>query len=501
MDKAIGWSSSEEIGGTIGCSYKTIQTEIKIIESLLPESWELLSKKGYGMKLIHPPEETVDSIFVHDDNELIFQLINILINKKENSIERIGELLYINRNMTFQLLKQVRNKIKPFHLTLKSRPYQIEGNEGSIRLLLFEIRYAQNGSELKKYIKLYSEVLVYLKEIHGLTLSGSGISTFFSFLNICISRIREGFNVDLGNLPFDINESRINQGYYKEFNGFFIVLEEILECELQSAERLCIFLGLIYSEWDYIQSLEEALVKYPQSSIFKALEMVITDEDCKNLYVPRNEYKEFCKFIYFIEENLGMDFCNDRYFINTAFNLYCITKVRAVCEGFDHVSLTELLVKELINEYPSFFLQIQWICKKFGCENNFIFNKVTISAFTVLILEYMRLNKKLKPNVVFVTSRSRVISDFTLNKMKRHFGGNSKWNKMIFGEVYESDPLFENVDLIVTDTELTEFSKNILILLIKNNLSNKELLEIEFAIDLCTKRKYKIFFELLPQLS
>ncbi|WP_142308027.1 helix-turn-helix domain-containing protein [Bacillus toyonensis] len=70
---------SKDLGDYIGCSFKTIQNEIKIIKKFLPENWILHTKKGYGMKLIHPQYETVASIFIHDHKELIFQLLNFLV--------------------------------------------------------------------------------------------------------------------------------------------------------------------------------------------------------------------------------------------------------------------------------------------------------------------------------------------------------------------------------------------------------------------------------------
>ncbi|MCW1941870.1 helix-turn-helix domain-containing protein [Bacillus anthracis] len=45
LDHAVGWVSSEELGINIGCSYKTVQNEIKIIKEILPESWILQTKK------------------------------------------------------------------------------------------------------------------------------------------------------------------------------------------------------------------------------------------------------------------------------------------------------------------------------------------------------------------------------------------------------------------------------------------------------------------------
>ncbi|PHB83361.1 hypothetical protein COE94_18415, partial [Bacillus toyonensis] len=49
LEGAVGWISSEELGVYIGCSYKTIQNEIKIIKKFLPKNWILYTKKGYGM--------------------------------------------------------------------------------------------------------------------------------------------------------------------------------------------------------------------------------------------------------------------------------------------------------------------------------------------------------------------------------------------------------------------------------------------------------------------
>ncbi|MCQ6336225.1 MULTISPECIES: helix-turn-helix domain-containing protein [Bacillus cereus group] len=114
LDKSVEWVSSKEIGTSIGCSYKTTQNEVKILKEKLPESWSLLSKKGHGMKLLHPSNETVASRFVHDNKELIFQLIHLLIEGKGCSIEEIGDMLYINRNTTAELLKKVKQMIEPF---------------------------------------------------------------------------------------------------------------------------------------------------------------------------------------------------------------------------------------------------------------------------------------------------------------------------------------------------------------------------------------------------
>lgn len=119
LEGAVGWVCSEELGGHIGCSYKTIQNEIKIIKKTLPESWILQTKKGYGMKLIHPQDETVTSIFIHDHKELKVQLLNLLVERRSYSTEEIGELLYINRNMTVELLKKVEQMIKPFFFNFK----------------------------------------------------------------------------------------------------------------------------------------------------------------------------------------------------------------------------------------------------------------------------------------------------------------------------------------------------------------------------------------------
>ncbi|HDR6289130.1 TPA: helix-turn-helix domain-containing protein [Bacillus cereus] len=496
LDKSVEWVSSKEIGTSIGCSYKTTQNEVKILKEKLPESWSLLSKKGHGMKLLHPSNETVASRFVHDNKELIFQLIHLLIEGKGYSIEEIGDMLYINRNTTAELLKKVKQMIEPFFLTLKIRPYRIEGNEGLIRLLLFEISYSKNGNlyfhSQNKCQHIDVKIKTYLERAHGITLTKFGMNTFCNFLNICILRNQGGFKAE--RLPFGVGDKIISQGYFKEFNRFFIILEEILECNIQIEDRMYIYLALIYSEIEYIPSLKVALTKYSRVNTETALEMVVTDDALKQLYVPKKEYMEFLNFIRFLKKHLGYNFINNKLFLLKSFSLYCLSKLRSVSPMLQYSPKNSVL-NNITNEYPLLLKEINQIFKRWGEKNDFKFNTSNIMSFTLLMLEYLTSDKKLQPNILFVTSRSQIISDFTLNNMKRRFNGKAKIKKKSVWDLQKSDTLFENVDLIITDTILPLSSKKIQIILIENNFSNKELLNIDHAIDLCMKNKDEFLFK------
>ncbi|KAB2379574.1 helix-turn-helix domain-containing protein [Bacillus toyonensis] len=500
LEGAVGWISSEELGVYIGCSYKTIQNEIKIIKKFLPENWILYTKKGYGMKLIHPQYETVASIFIHDHKELIFQLLNLLVERRSYSTEELGELLYINRNITVELLKKVEQMIKPFFLTLKSRPYYIEGNEGAIRLLLFEILFLTNGNSYfqsfrahqKISLKFKLKLKLYLEETHGIALTHFGMNLFLNFLSICILRGQKGFEPE--ELPFGVEEKLIQQGYFKEFNGLFLLLEEMLDYEIPIKERVYIYLALIFSEFEYINSFELALEKYSRVDIVTALQLFSADKGFRHLHVPQNECKEFLEFLHFLKEYLEYDFLYDKTFVIKMFSLYCIAKVRSVLPELQY-SPKRTVLTGITNEYPIFSKEVAgiqsiWEEKKaFKCHN-----KVTMS-FTLLLLQYITAEKNLYPNVLYVTSRSQIISDFSLNNMNRHFKGKANLKMKFVWELYESAMEFENIDLIITDTVLPFSLKDIPIILIENNLSNKALADIDYAIDRCMKKKDGMFFE------
>lgn len=326
----------------------------------------------------------------------------------------------------------------------------------------------------------------YLEEAHGITLTHFGMHTFIEFLNICISRTKKGYSAE--KLPFDISERLIDQGYFKEFNGFFILLEELSEYKIEVEERPYIYLALTYSEFDYIPSLEVALTKYSRMDIVKALEMVTTDKTLKHLYVPGNEYIEFLKFIHFLKAHLDYDFFNDKPFILKAFSLYCVVKLRSVLSMIQYLS-KESILNKWAHQYPVFYKEINRICKIWEGENDFIFNKGSIMSFSLLMLDYITADKKQQPNVLFITSRSQIIGDYTLNYLKRHFDGKANFKKKCIGELSKTDPLFKNIDLIITDTHLSFPIKKIPIILIWNKISNKDLLEIENSIDLFMKGK------------
>ncbi|MDI6508927.1 hypothetical protein QL993_30265, partial [Bacillus wiedmannii] len=76
-------------------------------------------------------------------------------------------------------------------------------------------------------------------------------------------------------------------------------------------ERIYIYLALIFSELEFINSIELALEKYSKVDIVTALGLFATDKDFKYLHVPQNECKEFLEFLHFLKEYLEYDFLYD----------------------------------------------------------------------------------------------------------------------------------------------------------------------------------------------
>ncbi|HDR6289137.1 TPA: helix-turn-helix domain-containing protein [Bacillus cereus] len=494
LEGAVEWVSSEEVGTYVGCSYKTIQNELKIIKDFLPKSWSLHTKKGYGMKLIRPPYETVSSLFIHDNEELIFHLINLLVDKKGYSIEEICELLHTNRNVTVKLLKKVEQMITPFFLTLKSRPYYIEGSEGTIRLLLFEMIFLTNGSSyfqsISKDERMPLRLNNYLEVTHGITLTHFGMNSFLKFLNICISRSQKGFKVE--ELPFNIEKKLMQQGYFKEFNDLFLLLEEIFDYEIPIKERICIYFALIFSELEYIHAIELALKKYAGSDIVMALELFAKDKDFEHLHVPQNTCKEFLEFLHFLKEHLEYTFLYDKTFVIKMFSLYCIAKVRHVLPELQY-SPVQTVLSDIINEYSIFCKKIAEIFRIWEKKKDFKFNNKVVMSFTLLSLQYINKAKRLLPNALYITSRSQIISDFTLDRLNIHFKGKINLEIKSTWELYESTTVCENMDLIITDTVLPVMLKDTPVILIKNNLSNKEILDIDYAIEECINKNDGVF--------
>ncbi|MCW1941868.1 hypothetical protein OMD49_30315 [Bacillus anthracis] len=335
--------------------------------------------------------------------------------------------------------------------------------------------------------KILLKIKNHLMVKNGIIHTHYGINLFLNFLKICISRSQKGFVAE--KLPFSIDEKLIKQGYFKEFNDLFLLLEEIFDYKISIIERSYIYLALIFSEFEYINSIELALEKYSKVDIVTALELFATDKDFKHLHVPQNECKEFLEFLHFLKENLGYNFIYDKTFVITLFSLYCMAKVRSVFPELQHLP-KRTVVRKITNEYPIFLKEVSKFCmiwekkKAFKCHIGVTMN------FTLLMLQYITAEKKLYPNVLYITSRSQIIGDFTLNNMNRHFKGKANLKMKFVRELYESDMIINNIDLIITDTVLPLLVlKDIPIILIGNNLSNKELLDIDYAIDQCMKKK------------
>lgn len=131
--------SSLILSQEIGCSTKTIQTEIKYINKKLKNA-KILSIRGIGYKL----EGNIDDINLNNDNYndidrvdyIIKKLINIS-NKEENAIklEELAQTMYVSLSTVKNDLKIVKKILENYNITITSKHKHgiaIDSNETDI---------------------------------------------------------------------------------------------------------------------------------------------------------------------------------------------------------------------------------------------------------------------------------------------------------------------------------------------------------------------------------
>ena len=223
--------NSQELSKVLSLSDRTVRTYIQRLRSTLNYNGaNILSKTGYGHKFEITDKNKFDNfaysrdIFEHKGetshdlnetkNRQNYILNKLLLEEKSVLLDDLEQKLFVSRSTLTSDLKKIRKILKPFSLSIKSKPsfgLWISGTEKNKRHFIMNYFFGDFYSySMQKYlgsseyfddISLDELIVIILEECreNELKLSDFIIQNIVLHLALSIKRSREGFEItDLG---------------------------------------------------------------------------------------------------------------------------------------------------------------------------------------------------------------------------------------------------------------------------------------------------------------
>ena len=435
LEQQCDWVTTQTIADYLNVSNKTVQNDLKKVRDILPEDWTFLTEQGLGVRLIRPVTRTVDSTFQHDENDLFYKLINLLIQEPQKTIAQINKKLFTSSAITIQLLYKIEAYLKNHQLTLKRQPYTILGHEANIRIVLFESRKMQFDftADYKQTNPLKEIIFNHLAEKNHIQLTPYGMETFYTFIQITMERIKTNHSVQqLHSYTMTcLHESLV----FRQLKEVFYEIEKHYNITLSENEKL--FLNATFTFSDFY--------------LTKTWNM----EEFEKLRKNKPNLSQIIHFINYLESEFSLPFSNNLNWLNQCGSLYYINLLRNIHPTFFYQSIDPLLQVSQNNSPLNCYAKVKDICLKWAHANNIHFSKYVISSFTLLIQQFITNYTKLE--VAVVTTRPYCIGKYKVNLLEREFAGKANFTLIELRDIRMLNDIMKKYDYLVTDTFLSGF--------------------------------------------
>lgn len=216
------WFTLFELEKNLNCSSKTIRKDISIINDLLPKTIFIHSKKGKGVKLSLPQNQSIsEAISNLLKKSLTFLAIQQLLEERSNTVTSLADKLYLPISSTNIVLKRVSKYIKKFGLSLEKKPLRIVGDEFQI-ILMFSERYLESYPDTEWPFTEYKEEMLidyinYIEEKLEIVFYSNDKRRMAFIMTILFKRIKQGHKVKFS--EWIIKETMESIYYKKIFEG------------------------------------------------------------------------------------------------------------------------------------------------------------------------------------------------------------------------------------------------------------------------------------------
>lgn len=434
------WFTLSELEQKLDCSSKTIRKDISVLNDLLPQNASIFSKKGKGIKLAIPQDQTICEVISNlSKKSLTFLVLQKFLEGTAPTITSLSEKLYLPVSSTNMALKRVSKYIEKFGLSLEKKPLGITGDEFQI-ILMFSERYLEAFTEEEWPFNEYrKEVLLgyisYIEKKLGIIFFTNDRRRFVFIMAILFIRRKRGHRVKFNEC---IIKNTIETPYYKEIfeRGTDEKREAIHFLTIEEKVLLVIIVKLSR----YV-SVNQANLRREELKLYKEGKI--------------QAYTYISEFIHILEREVKIDLASDEDFVygmvdycrHTFYKLMFLPKIimpeKETCKYIKKTyKKTFLSVKKAYNEWAK-KLEILDVPDE------------EAAKITMRIAATGRLKNMNKKKVLLVTGEEKSWEIYMKSWINKKFDGKLEIIGEVDRKMIEGDIKSMDIDFIITTIPLT----------------------------------------------
>ncbi|WP_068614441.1 BglG family transcription antiterminator [Paenibacillus tuaregi] len=272
----------QDFADEIGCSEKTIRSDLNIIEEFLDRNSgaSLIRKPGLGIYLEVEEADRADLIdrlyageiltdHKSDEERILHLAYRLLMNAKPVAIQDLASEYYVNKAVIRKDLDQIREWLRRFDLTLISKQrvgLGVEGSEKSKRTALARLDQLIDSPELtgqmlRKQFEPHEVSAVYhelraLQKQHSLPFTDETFESLILHILLMIKRTKLKQPISLPDLEIDTLEEKAEFAWAEEF---LEALKPVFAVPFPREEAAYLALHLLGGKFHYREEKGEGL--------------------------------------------------------------------------------------------------------------------------------------------------------------------------------------------------------------------------------------------------
>src|SRR5699024_1353177 len=234
------------------------------------------------------------------------------------------------------------------------------------------------------------------------TLSLYNKSTFYTFLDVTINRIKGGFKSE--GFPETFTKQMLTTDLYKRIEPLFPYIEKTYDVHLSNNEKSILYYAFIRTDFHLIESYDPNFFNSPNSNKLT---------------------QSFLDFINYLSELFNLDFKQSSPFMIYAFNLYYlnyfVVDLLNLAISSKHISFEEVNRYEKVSiKYDLPLEHFESLIEAWGKQHNVHFSKYLIESLLILIQNFNLRHTRV--NIFVVKTHSFVLNDLLITELQREFG-------------------------------------------------------------------------------
>lgn len=461
--------TSEELAAILNVSSKTVRNEIRKINADL-EKYEAYVeiKPKHGCKLIVKDRELYDLFLKEINNEeenvpnnakeRVFYILQLLLTNDDwVKVEELCERLYVSQSSLSLNLKDVRNYLEEYNITLLSKPgygLKIQGNEFDIRLCLANLNFVDRKENPRAFLEDKQKVLRDIRSIlfqifqkHNYHMADFSFENLVIHIFVALFRAKEGCEAEL-------SDDQMNKIKHEEEYG--------MACEIVKELEEAFHLQLAEDETGYV-------------CIHLAAKKIVSyQEEAQNVVISQEINDIVVHMLKAVKEAYQIDFLDDLE-LRMMLSLHLVPfDVRM---DYDLV-LHNPLLEDIKTQYPLAYSLAVAASDVLKDHYNKCIKEDEIGYFALhfnLALE--RKNKQMeKKNILVVCGTGRGTAKLLLYRFKDKFGKYIE-NITTCDALSVPNVDFTDIDMVITTIPIT-YSVPVPILEVKSLLSDDDVKNI-----------------------